>query len=226
MSISIKSGEIKTEDYTIKNQQPIRVDNVAFDEKSMMTIHDHTGRVIAYYDRFDNKSGTIRGATLFSAGKTLLYSFVPLLDNNTQLIHIKDKEDRRGKITIDVEREGLMSMSFKIDLEMFGRPYILLMSMEIKPVEYAFDYIIQYEKTTVLTKRCFGSAESTAMKTEMYVHPEHFQAHQDECAMWVINLLLLDEINRELQHKMRSEQRRSSDSPSSPVHNPTPVRPQ
>ncbi|WP_136481444.1 hypothetical protein [Cognatitamlana onchidii] len=109
-------------DKALINSVAIRLDKVAFHENCFMNILDSDNNIIAYYDRFENKSGPVKSVKLFNLKKELIGVFVPLITDTGYEIHLRNKDQARGLIKLTEKFKGF-EISYQSEVTYFQKPY-------------------------------------------------------------------------------------------------------
>jgi hypothetical protein len=175
------------------NFTKLNIDNVSFDEKSFMTIYVYSNDVVAYYDRFENKSYKVKSARIYNKKNKLKYTLVPLSDVSGVTIHIKNDLNQRGKITI-APKVDIGKVSFNITVDFFNQSYKLEKIMNMNPPSIEMKYNLKKADQVVLTSSTKIASGSQTENTGILIDKTMLES-PDVAACWSIILLLLNEID-------------------------------
>ena len=124
----------------ISDPVEIKFDRAAFSEDALLPIRTTDGDLIAFYDRFENKSSEVKAARLLSKDSILLCSMVPLVNIGYYEIHLLNTNDQRGKISVTPAFVGI-KLKFKTDVDYYDEGF----RYEIDYKWTLFEYLV-YER--------------------------------------------------------------------------------
>ncbi len=182
----------------------IRLDNVAFEENAYMNVLDSENNTIAYFDRFENKSGPVKAVRLFNLKKELIYVLVPLITDNGYKIHIRNKDKSRGFVNLTENIKGL-AVSYQSEVEYFQEPYSFDYSINIGIGKASVKETVNYKNKEVISYKEKISAFSGVKTSPFVVRKSFFLDNKIDVANWVLVIQLIEELSSEVSKNRRNK---------------------
>ncbi|MEQ6119052.1 hypothetical protein [Reichenbachiella sp. MALMAid0571] len=196
VQISYSQKDKKKSNNSISDPIEIKLDNVAFDEDSYMSILDSENKAIAYFDRFENKSCAVKSAKLFNLDNELIYVLVPLISNQGFEIHLKDANNVRGYIKT-IAKPGGFKLIYDSDISYFLKPYDFEISTEIGIGKVSVSEYVKYEGINVMAYKTSASATSGVKVTPFITSKMFYLENKLDAANWALILQLISELSFE-----------------------------
>lgn len=181
---------------SIIDPMEIKLDNVAFDEESYMSILDSENKTIAYYDRFDNKSCAVKSAKLFNLNNELIYILVPVISNQGFEIHIKDTNNIRGHVKTVAKLAGF-NLFYESDISYFQKPFNFEIETEMGIGNVSINEYVKFNDKNVMAYKTSVSATSGVEVTPFIISKAFYSENKIDAANWSLILLLMSELSFE-----------------------------
>lgn len=181
----------------------ISLDKVAFDNNSYMNILDSDNNIVAYYDRFENKSGPVKSVNLFNLEKELICVLVPLITDKGYEIHLRDKDNSRGFLKLVGKMNGF-DVSYQSEVAYFKEPYDFDYAIHIGIGKVAIDQSVNYKNQEVISYNQKISAFSGIKTSPIVVRKSFFLENKLDVANWVLVLELIEELSSEVSKNNRN----------------------
>lgn len=181
----------------IANAVEIRLDNIAFDKDEYLKVYDHNDEVIAYYDRFLNKSGTVMSMKVYDTNMKEVYTLVPVIKLDGFEIHLRNSDKERGLIKIISSQRG-----FRIDQESnvdyFGYAYQYDIDTNLGFGRVSVTNTLNYAGEVVLARRTTVSIGSGVTQTPFKVREAYLKEFTMDAAIWTLITQLTEELSNEI----------------------------
>ncbi|WP_422104098.1 hypothetical protein [Winogradskyella sp.] len=180
----------------------IKLDNVAFDEDAYMSILDSENNTIAYYDRFENKSGPIKAVRLYNLKKELIYILVPIITENGYTVHLRNKDKSRGLINLTGKIKGL-KVSYRSEVDYFQQPYDFDYRVRMGIGKVSAAQTVNYNNQEVISYKENVSAFSGVKISPFVVSKSFYLEHKLDAINWVLVIQLMNELALEVSNNRR-----------------------
>ncbi len=195
--MSFSPKPIKGKKNKIADPIEIRLDNVAFDELSQMTIMDADNRAIAYYDRFDNKSSAVKSMRVYNLDGKLSYTLVPIISDWGFEIHIKDADGTRGLVR-RVANTGGLKVVYETDVDYFRKPFDSKAQAAVGIGKVKMNEYVRFKDKAVISFETRVSITSGIQVSPYIVSSAFLERNKLDVANWVLILHLMGELSFEL----------------------------
>ncbi len=175
------------------NKTSIEIDRVSFGEGELMEITGENGQIIAYYERFNNPSYEIASIRLFDTNKNLIYSIVPLMENRTIEIHVKNNQNNKAKIEMEFKLIGFGSFGGESTVNFYNKSYNLQLNTSLQFFSVESNISMKENDNILLAKHSeYNFAEVD--ESPLYVDADFLYENREHAICWSMIVQLLEEI--------------------------------
>ena len=181
---------------SISDPIEIKLDNVSFDRDSYMSIMDADNNVIAYYDRFDNKSCAVKSARLYNLKNELIYTLVPIISFQNLEVHFKDTSDVRGHLKTTAKVSGF-KVEYESDVSYFQKPFDFEIKLNMGITKVSLNELVKYENKNIMSLKTTTAIGSGANQTPFLASKQFYMENKLDIATWALILHLMKELSFE-----------------------------
>ncbi|MFY0654485.1 MAG: hypothetical protein JXQ96_20785 [Cyclobacteriaceae bacterium] len=171
------------------------VDNIAFDENSYLRVLDNEGNIIAYFDRFENKSCEVNSMKVYDSDFYEVYTLVPVIASQGFEVHIRNSVGVRGYVKMTPRLNG-----FKVihdsRIKYFHKPYEFNTSTNVGFGKVAVEDVLRYDGEIVLASK-MSMSFSGIRQTPLLVSQAYLEENMLDAANWSLILHLFQELSLE-----------------------------
>lgn len=175
----------------------LKLDNVAFDEDEYMSIQDPQKNIVAYYDRFANKSGDVKAVKLFNLKKELIYTLVPLYSQQRYEVHIRNKEGKRGSVAL-ISTLNNFSARLESVTDYFQKDYYYNHQIRLRIGSAKTIESVRFKNQEIVSSTKTLSVFSKPKPVLFKVDEEFFKENKMDVANWVLIIQLFEELMLEV----------------------------
>ena len=180
----------------------LKIDKAAFDEEELLKVLDAKNEIVAFYDRFANKSCSVKGLKIIDKDNKVLFTLVPIINRENFEVHILNDKEQRGRVSLQSRLSG---MSVKVDSEVdyFNRPFDFEYENRLGFGSVEIDETVYFRGKEVINFNTKGSVFKRLSVTPYEIDAEFFNTQKMDSICWVFIIELFDELQQEFNRNNR-----------------------
>ncbi len=184
----MSSGNVIDLKTKIKNQNRIKI-GIIFEENELGQMKDMNGRLLAYYDRIENKNYSVAGVKVYDVDEQILYTIIPVVAASGEIqIFVKDSSGQTAELDIKPKLGG-----FDTSLDFYKAPYKFNMYMFVSFGGGKMGYSVDYKRDTVMgfeTEASFAGVKESSI----VVDNSFLEMNENQAVLWAMCIKVLNEV--------------------------------